>query len=121
MRAPTLMEIIAASIAVSIVVLAVKRSAPPPATLSLSPAPIAGTPTVAARPEPVSVDPVAKLAPWVEIDYPNPLLKPADAAYPPFADPFPAEQHRVGPWPPIQEWLKDKAGSQRNRGSDHFP
>lgn len=50
----------------------------------------------------------------VESDYPNPSLKPADAAYPPFADPFPAEQHRVGPWAPIQQWLKGNAGQQRN-------
>jgi thiosulfate dehydrogenase len=50
----------------------------------------------------------------VESDYPNPSLKPADAAYPPFADPFPAEQHRLGPWAPIQQWLKSNAGQQRN-------
>ena len=52
----------------------------------------------------------------VENDYPNPSLKPADATYPPFADPFSAEQHRLGPWPPIQQWLKGNAGSQRNAG-----
>jgi thiosulfate dehydrogenase len=51
----------------------------------------------------------------VEDDYPNPSLKPADAAYPPFADPFPAEQHRVGPWAPIQQWLKGNAGQQHRR------
>src|SRR5262249_6321428 len=43
-----------------------------------------------------------------EADYPNRLLKPADAAYPPFADPFPADQHRIGPWPPIERWLRDR-------------
>jgi thiosulfate dehydrogenase len=50
----------------------------------------------------------------VENDYPDPSLKPADATYPPFADPFPAEQHRVGPWAPIQQWLKGNADQQRN-------
>jgi thiosulfate dehydrogenase len=44
----------------------------------------------------------------VENDYPDPSLKPADAAYPPFADPYPAEQHRVGPWSPIQHWPKQQ-------------
>jgi thiosulfate dehydrogenase len=43
-------------------------------------------------------------------DYPDRWLKPADAAYPPFADPFSIEQHRVGPWSPIQRWLKQNAG-----------
>jgi thiosulfate dehydrogenase len=50
----------------------------------------------------------------VENDYPNPSLKPADAAYPPFADPFPAEQHRLGPWAHIQQWLKSNGGLQRD-------
>ena len=50
----------------------------------------------------------------VENDYPNPSLKPADAAYPPFADPFPAEQHRLGPWAQIQQWLKRNGGLQRD-------
>jgi thiosulfate dehydrogenase len=52
----------------------------------------------------------------VDNDYPDPSLKPLDAAYPPFADPFPAEQHRVGPWSPIQQWLKGNGRSQRAAG-----
>jgi thiosulfate dehydrogenase len=47
----------------------------------------------------------------LEADYPNLALKPADAAYPPFAGPFSAEQHRFGPWGPIRQWLKDNASS----------
>jgi thiosulfate dehydrogenase len=50
----------------------------------------------------------------VENDYPDPSLKPADATYPPFADPFPAEQHRVGPWAPIQQWLNMNRAPRRN-------
>ena len=50
----------------------------------------------------------------LEADYPDRALKPVDTAYPPFADPFPAEQHRLGPWPPIREWLKANAGSIAN-------
>jgi len=48
----------------------------------------------------------------IESDYPNRSLKPADAAYPPFSDPFSADQHRVGPWLPIQQWLKKNSGRQ---------
>jgi hypothetical protein len=47
--------------------------------------------------------------PGIESDYPDLSLKPADAAYPPFADPFSPNQHRVGPWPPIQRWVKENA------------
>lgn len=28
------------------------------------------------------------------------------AAYPPFVGPFTPEQHRFGPWQPIQDWLR---------------
>ncbi len=42
-----------------------------------------------------------------ELDYPDRWLKPADATYPPFLGPFPPSQHLIGPWPPIQQWLKD--------------
>jgi thiosulfate dehydrogenase len=49
----------------------------------------------------------------IEADYPNRSLKPADAAYPSFADPFPAEQHRIGPWRPIEQWLKNGGAQQR--------
>ena len=35
-------------------------------------------------------------------DFPNLLLKPVDAGYPPFADGFSQEQHRYGPFAPIR-------------------
>ncbi len=43
----------------------------------------------------------------LEADYPDRALKPADATYPPFIGPFPPEQHTLGPWAPIQDWLRD--------------
>lgn len=45
-------------------------------------------------------------------DYPNRLKKPADAGYPPFVGPFPAEQHLYGPWAPIDAWVKEQSGKQ---------
>ncbi|TCZ52774.1 c-type cytochrome [Roseicella aquatilis] len=42
----------------------------------------------------------------LERDYPDRSKKPVDAAYPPFVGPFPPEQHRYGPWQPIQDWLR---------------
>jgi thiosulfate dehydrogenase len=76
MHAPTLAEIIAASIAVSIVVLAVKRPAPPPTTLSASPTSTAAAPAAAARPSPASVAPATQLPPWV---VPDPDALPDDS------------------------------------------
>lgn len=37
-------------------------------------------------------------------DYPDLANKPVDSPYPPWADPFPAEQHRLGPFGPIRAW-----------------
>jgi thiosulfate dehydrogenase len=37
----------------------------------------------------------------LELDYPNRALKPVDAPFPPFADSFPLQQHRIGPFQPI--------------------
>ena len=37
----------------------------------------------------------------LEADYPNRMRKPVDAPFPPFADKFPLEQHRLGPFQPI--------------------
>ena len=38
-------------------------------------------------------------------DYPALTEKPVDAPFPPFPDPFPADQHKYGPFPPIlEEW-----------------
>jgi thiosulfate dehydrogenase len=44
--------------------------------------------------------------PDLDADYPDRARKPVDAAYPPFVGPFSADQHRLGPWPPIQAWVK---------------
>ncbi len=50
----------------------------------------------------------------LEADFPDRFRKPVDATYPPFIGPFSAEQHRLGPWPPIQAWLKANAPAARN-------
>jgi thiosulfate dehydrogenase len=42
----------------------------------------------------------------LEADYPDRAKKPADASYPPFVGPFTPEQHRYGPWQPIQDWIR---------------
>jgi len=39
-------------------------------------------------------------------DYPDRKLKPVDSPYPPYADPFPQEQHRLGPYAPIRDYYK---------------
>lgn len=43
----------------------------------------------------------------LEVDYPDLTTKPVDSPYPPYADPFPVEQHRLGPFQPIREYYKD--------------
>jgi thiosulfate dehydrogenase len=45
----------------------------------------------------------------LEADFPDRSRKPVDAAYPPFIGPFSPEQHRLGPWQPIQSWQRSKA------------
>jgi len=40
---------------------------------------------------------------YLEADYPNRARKPVDAPFPPFADNFPLEQHRLGPFQPITD------------------
>lgn len=40
-------------------------------------------------------------------DFPNRLRKPVDMPFPPFADGFPAEQHKYGPFDPIRAKLKE--------------
>jgi thiosulfate dehydrogenase len=47
----------------------------------------------------------------LEADYPDRARKPVDAAYPPYIGPFPPGQHRLGPWPPIQAWIKANAAT----------
>lgn len=38
----------------------------------------------------------------LEKDYPNRATKPVDSPYGPYADPFPIEQHKLGPFKPIE-------------------
>lgn len=49
----------------------------------------------------------------LQADFPDRARKPVDAAYPPFVGPFPPDQHRLGPWPPIQAWMKANAATAR--------
>lgn len=49
----------------------------------------------------------------LERDFPNRSKKPVDAAYPPFVGPFTPEQHRFGPWRPIQDWLRANPDAAR--------
>jgi thiosulfate dehydrogenase len=42
----------------------------------------------------------------LEQDYPDRTDKPIDSPYPPYADPFPREQHRYGPFRPIREYYE---------------
>ena len=43
----------------------------------------------------------------LEEDYPDRTLKPVDGPYGPYADPFPIEQHRLGPFGPIREFYRN--------------
>lgn len=42
----------------------------------------------------------------LELDYPDRRTKPVDTGYGPFADSFSLEQHRFGPFPPIEAYYK---------------
>ena len=42
----------------------------------------------------------------LERDYPKRSDKPIDSPYGPYADPFPQEQHKFGPFKPIQEYYR---------------
>ena len=44
--------------------------------------------------------------PNLDRDYPDRTTKPVDAPYGPYADPFPIEQHRLGPFAPIEAFYK---------------
>lgn len=44
--------------------------------------------------------------PNLEVDYPDKAAKPVDNPYGPFADDFPLDQHRFGPFQPIEEHYK---------------
>jgi thiosulfate dehydrogenase len=43
----------------------------------------------------------------LELDYPDKTKKPVDTGYPPYADSFPAQQHRFGPFQPIEAFYKN--------------
>jgi thiosulfate dehydrogenase len=43
----------------------------------------------------------------LEKDYLDLTTKPVDGPYPPYADPFPVEQHRIGPYAPIRDYYKN--------------
>ena len=40
-------------------------------------------------------------------DYPDRTTKPIDSPYPPYADEFPEEQHRIGPFGPIRAYYRN--------------
>jgi len=46
----------------------------------------------------------------LEADYPDLTTKPIDSPYPPYADDFPHEQHKYGPYRPIREYYDRKKG-----------
>jgi thiosulfate dehydrogenase len=50
--------------------------------------------------------------PNLEADYPDRKLKPVDNGYGPFADSFPLDQHRYGPFAPIEAFYKQKKASK---------
>jgi thiosulfate dehydrogenase len=53
----------------------------------------------------------------LERDYPDRSTKPIDGPYGPYADDFPIEQHRFGPFPPIEEYYKSlKKGPEPDGG-----
>jgi thiosulfate dehydrogenase len=43
----------------------------------------------------------------LESDYPDRAKKPADTGYGPYADSFPIQQHRLGPFQPIEAFYKN--------------
>lgn len=44
----------------------------------------------------------------LNLDYPDKSTKPVDSPYPPFGDPFSVEQHRLGPFGPIEDFYRKK-------------
>jgi thiosulfate dehydrogenase len=51
--------------------------------------------------------------PHLDKDYPIRLQKPVDSPYGPYADGFPAEQHKFGPFGPIRAKVKELAAASR--------
>jgi thiosulfate dehydrogenase len=55
----------------------------------------------------INAQPRAQMDPArLATDYPDRSTKPIDSPYPPWGDPFPAGQHRLGPFPPIEAYYK---------------
>jgi len=54
----------------------------------------------------INSHPRPQMANLVE-DYPDRTRKPEDSPYGPWADPFPEEQHRYGPFEPIREYYRN--------------
>jgi thiosulfate dehydrogenase len=50
----------------------------------------------------------------LERDYPDRADKPVDGPYGPFADDFPLEQHRFGPFRPIEEYYAARRNDASN-------
>ena len=48
----------------------------------------------------------------LEVDYPDRTTKPIDSPYPPYADDFPHEQHKYGPFQPIRDYYENLAESE---------
>ncbi len=46
-------------------------------------------------------------------DYPDRSTKPIDCPYGPYDDPFPPEQHRLGPFAPVQAYYADRKKAMR--------
>ena len=49
--------------------------------------------------------------PGKEKDYPDLMKKPVDSPYGPYADAFPEEQHKYGPFQPIEAWYEERRGA----------
>jgi thiosulfate dehydrogenase len=48
----------------------------------------------------------------LDVDYPDRKAKPVDNPYGPFADDFPLEQHKYGPFQPIEAFYKQAAAAR---------
>lgn len=53
--------------------------------------------------------------PFLKVDWPDISGKPFDHPFGPYADPFPEEQHKYGPFQPIVDFYKQKA-EQKEKG-----
>ncbi len=50
-----------------------------------------------------------------EVDFPDKAYKPVSTPYGPWADDFPAEQHKFGPFPPIIEYYEKEHGIKKTK------